>query len=86
VTSKISSLPEVVGDAALLVDPYNTGEIADALARVLEEPTLRMDLIEKGHKRAMAFSWERSVTQIHDTYMKLLGVSVATLAAASRIP
>jgi glycosyltransferase involved in cell wall biosynthesis len=79
VTSKISSLPEVVGDAALLVDPYNTEEIADAIARVLEDDTLRMDLIEKGHERARAFSWERSVTQIHDAYLKVLGVAVAAV-------
>lgn len=81
VTSKISSLPEVVGDAAVLVDPYSVDEIADGIARVLEDDTLRMDLIERGHRRAHAFSWERSVTQIHDTYLKVLGVPVPAVAA-----
>jgi glycosyltransferase involved in cell wall biosynthesis len=82
VTSKISSLPEVVGDAALLVDPYSVEDIAHALSRVLDDFTLAQDLIERGHRRARSFSWERSVKQIHDTYLKVLGAPVPAVAAA----
>jgi glycosyltransferase involved in cell wall biosynthesis len=76
VTSKISSLPEVVGDAALLVDPYNVEEIADALARVLDDKALCSDLVARGRERVQHFSWERSVKAIHECYMRVLGVTV----------
>lgn len=76
VTSKISSLPEVVGDAAILVDPYDVEDIAAALVRVLDDEPLRKDLIARGHERVAHFSWERSVKAIHESYMKVLGVTV----------
>ncbi len=72
VTSNISSLPEVVGDAALLVDPHSAEAIAGAIARALTDEGLRRQLIEKGHERVGHFSWERSVQQIHEHYMDLL--------------
>ena len=71
ITSNVSSLPEVVGDAALLIDPMDAGAIADAMARVLEQPELRADLIRRGHERLKAFSWERSVARIRDVYAEL---------------
>jgi alpha-1,3-rhamnosyl/mannosyltransferase len=51
VASNRSSLPEVVGDAALLIDPMDAGAIARAMARVLGEPRLREDLIQRGRER-----------------------------------
>ena len=69
VTSRISSLPEVVGDGALLVDPYSEEEIAQAIARVLDDEDLRRRLVERGLERAAGFSWERSARQIHAGYM-----------------
>jgi glycosyltransferase involved in cell wall biosynthesis len=81
VTSRLSSLPEVVGDAAMLVDPYNPEDIALGMARVLEDDALRADLVARGHVRARSFSWERSVKAIHGTYMKVLGVPVPALPA-----
>ena len=71
VTSNVSSLPEVVGDAALLVDPYDTGAIADALERLLSDEALRRDLIARGHARASEFSWERSVRRIREIYLEV---------------
>jgi glycosyltransferase involved in cell wall biosynthesis len=71
ITSKVSSLPEVVGDAALLIDPMDAGEIADAMARVLCEPALRASLIQKGYERTRAFSWDRSVARIREIYAEL---------------
>jgi glycosyltransferase involved in cell wall biosynthesis len=71
VTSNVSSLPEVVGDAALLIDPMDAGAIAAAMARVLSEPQLREDLIRRGHERIKAFSWERSVARVRHVYGEL---------------
>src|SRR5688500_44748 len=82
VTSRISSLPEVVGDAALLVDPYSVEDIAGALGRVLGDAELRASLVAKGRARVQDFSWERSARAIHSGYMKVLGVTVPARAAA----
>jgi len=83
VTSRISSLPEVVGDAAVLVDPYSVEDIAAGLDRVLSDDVLRAALVQRGHARAARFSWERSARAIHAGYMKVLGVPVPASAAAS---
>src|SRR5882672_10236637 len=72
VTSNVSSLPEVAGDAALLVDPYDVGSIVDGVRRVLTDPQLAAELRRKGLVRARDFSWERSVSRTHDIY-KLVG-------------
>jgi glycosyltransferase involved in cell wall biosynthesis len=59
VCSRTSSLPEVAGDAALLVDPQDDGAWTDALERVLREEDLREKLVSRGLKRAAGFTWER---------------------------
>jgi glycosyltransferase involved in cell wall biosynthesis len=84
VTSRISSLPEVVGDGALLVDPYSEEAIAHGLARVLDDDELRRGLVERGLVRAATFSWERSVRAIHAGYMKALGRTAPASAEATR--
>ena len=68
VTSNVSSLPEVVGDAALTVDPYDVAAIAAATHRILTEPELHAELRAKGLARAKLFSWERAVKDIHRVY------------------
>jgi len=68
VTSNVSSLPEVAGDAALLVDPYEPAAIADGIYRVLTDEELRRDLRRKGLARAHQFSWEQSVRRVRDIY------------------
>ena len=55
-----SSLPEVAGDAALLVDTLDEAAIADALARVLDDPALAEDLRRRGVERAASFSWRET--------------------------
>jgi glycosyltransferase involved in cell wall biosynthesis len=72
VTSKISSLPEVVGDAALTVDPYNVDEIAEAMKSVLVDEALRNRLTELGRAQAKRFVWQDAVSQIHATYLEAL--------------
>ena len=71
ITSNVSSLPEVVGDAALLIDPMDPTSIADGLARVLCDADLRADLVRRGQARARAFSWERSAARVHEVYREL---------------
>lgn len=60
ITSNLSSLPEVTGDAALLVNPYNTDEIADAMQAVVNDSTLRSHLRTLGLNRATQFSWAKT--------------------------
>ena len=60
VASWTASIPEVVGDAALLVDPASPDDIANAMARVVHEPQLRAELIAKGLARSASFSWKKT--------------------------
>lgn len=59
VVSNNSSLPEVVGDAGLLVDPYNAVDISMAVKSILTDPALKNSLIKKGLQRVQNFSWEK---------------------------
>jgi glycosyltransferase involved in cell wall biosynthesis len=68
VTSNVSSLPEVAGNAALLVDPMNPEAIADGIQRVLTDDRLRQHLRERGIARARQFSWETSVRRVREIY------------------
>ena len=77
ITSNVSSLPEVVGDAAVLIDPMDAGAIADAMADVLGNAALRADLVRRGHERVRMFSWERSVARVREVYVELAGGAVA---------
>ena len=72
ITSNVSSLPEVVGDAALLIDPYDASAIAAAMRQVLTEPALREDLRRRGLQRVREFSWERSVRRVREIYGEVL--------------
>ena len=63
ITSNQGSLKEIAGDAAILVDPTNLGSIAQALASIVEDASLRQILIEKGRRRAGEFSWEKTASQ-----------------------
>jgi glycosyltransferase involved in cell wall biosynthesis len=72
VTSNSSSLPEVVGDAALTVDPYDVGAIAAAMAAILADPALAADLRQRGLARAGRFSWERMAQETIKVYQHVL--------------
>ncbi len=72
VTSNVSSLPEVVGDAAMLVDPHSAESIADGILKVLRSSHLRCELSKRGLERAKAFSWERSVRRVREIYGEVL--------------
>lgn len=62
-TSNVTSLPEVVGDACLTVDPYDTEAIGDGLVRLVEDSALRADLRVRGLDRAKLFDWDKTAEQ-----------------------
>ena len=67
VTSDVSSLPEVTGDAALMVNPYSTLDLAKAMETMLLNPELRKMYAEKGHERAKLFNWQKTA----DNYLNI---------------
>jgi glycosyltransferase involved in cell wall biosynthesis len=71
VTSNVSSLPEVVGNAAVLVNPENVFEIMRALHRVLTDKALRDRMKERGYQQAAKFSWDASVRRIVGVYRQM---------------
>jgi glycosyltransferase involved in cell wall biosynthesis len=73
VCSNTASLPEVTGDAALLVDPQDHGAIAAAIARLLDEPELSQLLGRAGVERAQSFTWEACARQTIEVYRRVLG-------------
>ena len=72
VTSNRSAMPEVCGDAALLIDPVNQTELAEALQKLAAEPDLRAALAAKGRARAQTFSWEKAVEATWEVYRELI--------------
>ena len=72
VTSNVSSLPEVVGNAAVLVHPENVFEIMRGLHRVLMDQPLREKMKERSYRQAAKFSWEKSVRRIIEAYGQVL--------------
>src|SRR6202161_2057965 len=82
VTSNTSSLPEVAGNAALLVNPENVFEIRRGLQRVLLDPVLRARMKQRGYEQAQRFSWTNSVSRILEIYREVAGKRVTRRAAA----
>ncbi len=71
ITSNIASLPEVCGDAALYIDPYDTQDLAEKLEQLLGDNHLRAHLAQAGHQRAKLFSMERYIQEINRVYQKV---------------
>jgi glycosyltransferase involved in cell wall biosynthesis len=71
ITSSTSSMPEIAGDAALLVDPYKPAELTAAMQKALSNNTLLADLKEKGLKRASCFTWRASAEKLLHIYESL---------------
>lgn len=68
VTSNTSALPEVVGDAGIMVDPTRVDELADAMLRILRSPDLRCEMSAKGLERARTYTWEETARQTRKAY------------------
>jgi glycosyltransferase involved in cell wall biosynthesis len=63
-TSNVSSLPEVAGDAALLVDPLDVDAIAEGMSRLITDDELRVTLVEKGYAQFRKFSWANAAREV----------------------
>ncbi|MBK7390813.1 MAG: glycosyltransferase family 4 protein [Bacteroidetes bacterium] len=73
ITSDVTSMPEVSGDAAILTDPFNPESIADAMNTIATNETLRKTLAEKGIERAKLFDWDKTSAIVWDKIIKASG-------------
>lgn len=73
ITSNTSSMPEVAGDAALLIDPFKPKEITSAMIRITEDKNLRISLVNKGLVQAAKFSWKSMAQNVLEIYRKIGG-------------
>jgi glycosyltransferase involved in cell wall biosynthesis len=73
VVSNVSSLPEVVGDAGLQVEPTDPGDLRMAIRKLLESPVLREELRGRGLERAARFRWERTAAEMEEVFREALG-------------
>ena len=71
ITSNVTSMPEVAGDAALLVDPFSEASIAEGMTEMLDE-NVRENLIEKGRERVQDFSWDQAAEEIWNSLMNAI--------------
>ncbi len=76
VTTEVTSLPEVVGDAALLVGPRDPGALAEMISRMLRDESLAAALSERGLKRAALFSWDRTARSTISSYTTVTAMEV----------
>lgn len=76
-TSHLSSLPEVAGEAALYVDAYNVNAIAEGIQRIIEDQPLRNDLIQKGLQQVKRFSWRETARKTLRVYENIINGRVA---------
>ena len=72
ITSNISSLPEIAGDAALLIDPFDVGSIARAIHEVCFDKSRKAEMSLRGKERASSFSWEHCARQVVDVYKSVV--------------
>ncbi|HEV2122569.1 MAG TPA: glycosyltransferase, partial [Chloroflexota bacterium] len=71
VCSNRSSLPEYMGDGALLVNPEDTATFSETLRRVLTDPDLRAELATRGMQQASTFSWDETARQTYAAYQQV---------------
>ncbi len=74
ITSNTSSLPEVMGEAGIMVAPYDTGSLAQAMRQVLTDSELRDDMVRKGLEQSKKFSWEKAAKQTQEVYNEVGGI------------
>lgn len=72
VTSNISSLPEVAGNAALMVDPLDVDAITDALGRVIADSQLAATLVQRGNEQATHFTWQSAAENLRQIYSQMI--------------
>jgi glycosyltransferase involved in cell wall biosynthesis len=72
IASKVTSLPEIAGDAALYASPESPGSIRDGMIRIVREESLRDELIERGRERRKLFSWDHTAEKLWDSVQHVL--------------
>jgi len=72
ITSNVTSMPEVAGDAALLIDPFSIESISNAMLLISSDEKLRMSLIEKGNERKKLFTWQKSADRLWESIGKAI--------------
>ncbi|MGC8915332.1 MAG: glycosyltransferase, partial [Thermosulfidibacteraceae bacterium] len=72
IASNTSSMPEVVGDAGILIDPYSVEEVENAIQKVIEDETLSNKLRKKSIKRSQYFSWKKTASEVLKCFYKVL--------------
>ncbi len=75
ITSNVTSMPEVAGNAALLVDPYSERSIAEAMIELAGDENLRKELVEKGLVRARVFTWDKAAARLWESVLKTIDSS-----------
>jgi glycosyltransferase involved in cell wall biosynthesis len=85
ITSNLSSIPEVVGDAGIVIDPYNTTEIARAIASVLNNEELRESLRTSGLVRSRLFNWDKTALETLKLYQEVIEESKAKRHGGHRL-
>ena len=72
VCSNAASMPEVAGDAAILIDPFDADDLARAIDLIVHDPLVRHDLIEKGERHAARFTWRKTAQKTVDVFKKVI--------------
>lgn len=72
ITSNVTSLPEIAGEAALLVDPFNIDEVKEAMLKIYKDGDLRAKLISKGFEKKQKFSWDKSADLLWQSVLKTI--------------
>lgn len=86
VTSNTSSLPEVVGDAALMVSPFDASQLAEALEKVLSNSALRQKMVASGYKQVKKFNWYRVARNILGVYYETYAANSSKAAGDAFLP
>jgi glycosyltransferase involved in cell wall biosynthesis len=73
ITSNTSSMPEVAGDGALIIDPFSPEDICDAMIRITADAEIRNDLVNKGFANAGKFSWKAMAEKVYSIYNEVVG-------------
>jgi len=75
ITANVTAMPEVAGNAALLVDPFDENAIANAMQQMSENPDLRKELVSRGFERAKLFSWDQAAQKLWQSMLKTISES-----------
>ncbi len=84
ITASVSAMPEVAGDAAILVDPTNQAEITDAIHQLFNHPEQRQALIQKGLERVQQFTWEKTAQAVASVYEQTLSSKTASTQSSTK--